>query len=42
MTQCLLQVSDDEAGSDDSIHTVTEAESQFSYAKQHGAIRKAG
>ncbi|XP_052808753.1 protein still life, isoform SIF type 1-like isoform X2 [Mya arenaria] len=33
---------DDEAGSDDSIHTVTEAESQFSYAKQHGAIRKAG
>lgn len=34
--------SDDEAGSDDSIHTVTEAESQFSYAKQQGAIRKAG
>ncbi|KAL3882118.1 hypothetical protein ACJMK2_028489, partial [Sinanodonta woodiana] len=35
-------LSDDEAGSDDSIHTVTEAESQFSYAKQQGAIRKAG
>ncbi|XP_053396919.1 protein still life, isoform SIF type 1-like isoform X1 [Mercenaria mercenaria] len=36
------EISDDEAGSDDSIHTVTEAESQFSYAKQQGAIRKAG
>lgn len=38
----LFQVSDDDGESDDSIHTVTEAESQFSYAKQHGAIRKAG
>ncbi|KAL4232685.1 T-lymphoma invasion and metastasis-inducing protein 1 [Mactra antiquata] len=36
------EISDDEMGSDDSIHTVTEAESQFSYAKQQGAIRKAG
>ncbi|XP_052239037.1 protein still life, isoform SIF type 1-like isoform X5 [Dreissena polymorpha] len=36
------EMSDEDAGSNDSIHTVTEAESQFSYAKQHGAIRKAG
>jgi alcohol dehydrogenase YqhD (iron-dependent ADH family) len=38
----LLQLSDDDgAESDDSIHTMTEAESKISY-KQFGAIRKAG
>ena len=37
-----LQLSDDDgAESDDSIHTMTEAESKISY-KQFGAIRKAG
>ncbi|KAK3098133.1 hypothetical protein FSP39_016489 [Pinctada imbricata] len=35
------ELSDDDAESDDSIHTMTEAESHVSY-KQFGAIRKAG
>jgi len=33
---------DDGAESDDSIHTMTEAESHLSFNKKFGAIRKAG